>query len=741
MTMSRGVSSSFALVLNTKPLVGALAAALLLCPPAYAASFGHSRIVSNLGQPLGIDIPVSQLSADELRTLVVTPAPMSAWQQAGLTPPVDLADLQVHVIDGYTAGAKVIQLRSSQAFDRPVADVLLDVRTSTGQQRYQVSLLAQGGTVPGAAQRSSELRAGSNTGAPKAGYTIKVRRGDTMFAIAQRNAVQGASVYQVMIALQRANPRAFIHGNINLVKAGANLTMPGVADITSISDREARRIFMQQVREFALYRQRVAAGATPVGTQGDAAAGQVSAAGAEPQAVVPGQPQDQLRLSRGSASPDAAAGGASAAGADGSSADARSDDALATRKGIEESEQRVSQLEQNVKNLSEALQAQGGAASGLIVDGAKGLGQTLADAVGASDASEGTAQSGNGAAAGSGKAGGATQNANVAGGNSGAAAIAGANAGGNPSAHTQRPDSGAANGQHSAGGGSSGNGSAPANASHAGSTGGNATGGSATSGTSTNGNSTTGTPAPGSSATAQAGAAAAANGAGSANGTTAANGTDSANGTTAANAAGSANGTNATNGAATANGAAATNSAVPPNGTAAASGSSPAASSSAQGGAADSGSAGQASGAAVPTPDRPSGGSDKAGGANSAGVAPSIPGSAPSAAGANGGTSRADTAPGTASDKQVDGASNNDSHSTKAEQSVSWLQEHMLGVITGVLAFIVLVIAWLLRRANSANRDGADGQGVITDAMVQEKLEQINLNLDDGAETPRHRRS
>ena len=62
----------------------------------------------------------------------------------------------------------------------------------------------------------------------------------------------------------------------------------------------------------------------------------------------------------------------------------------------------------------------------------------------------------------------------------------------------------------------------------------------------------------------------------------------------------------------------------------------------------------------------------------------------------------------------------------------------MLGVITGVLAFIVLIIAWLLRRANSANRDG-DGHGVITDAMVQEKLEQINLDLDDGAE-PRARR-
>jgi len=67
--------------------------------------------------------------------------------------------------------------------------------------------------------------------------------------------------------------------------------------------------------------------------------------------------------------------------------------------------------------------------------------------------------------------------------------------------------------------------------------------------------------------------------------------------------------------------------------------------------------------------------------------------------------------------------------SNKAGQAVSWFQEHTLGVITGVLALIVLIIAWLLRRVGAAKSDGRDG--VITEAMVQEKLDQISLDLDE----------
>ena len=787
MAMSRSVSSSFALVLNTKPLVGALAAALISCPSAYAASFGHSRIVSGLGQPLGIDIPVSQLSADDLRSLAVTPAPLSAWQQAGLTPPVALSDMRLQVVDGYTAGIKVIQLRSSTPFDQPIADVLLDVRTAAGQQRYQVSLLAHGGAVSAAAQRSSSLRDPSGAAAStQAGYTIKVRRGDTMFAIARRNAVPDASIYQLMIALQRANPQAFIHGNINLVKAGASLKMPSMADITAISDREARRIFMRQAHEFALYRQRAAAGAGVVGAGGDAAAGQVSPGGAEPQMEAADQSRDQLRLSSAAANgrTGAAPGGAAAAGGAGSglSTDARSDDQVATRKGIAESEQRVSQLEENVKHLSEALRAQGGAASGLVVDGAKGLSQSLADAVGGSpDGQAGSAAPG-GAAAGGGTAGRpgqaaggarqssagapggtATHGAGAQAGNGGAGggAQAADAAGGKPAgAATAGSTAAAGNGSGASAAAGTGSGSAAAGSSAASSsaTGSTAPGGAAAqpsgrersgngAGAAAGGNATSAGGPGGSSGAASGGASAAAsggstaagsaaaspNGAGSsAAGPTASGGGSAAGGGTAQSPSG---GKDADSGAGAAAGGGAANAAA---GSAGADGAPSGSSAGSASGATGDGSTGAANGQARSG----SGNGGSAAQAGGAGIAaPGLPGRAGDGGSAKGPGAAAGAdkpAQGAAAGGKADAASSADSNSTKAEQSVSWLQEHMLGVITGVLAFIVLIIAWLLRRANSANRDG-DGHGVITDAMVQEKLEQINLDLDDGAE-PRARR-
>lgn len=59
---------------------------------------------------------------------------------------------------------------------------------------------------------------------------------------------------------------------------------------------------------------------------------------------------------------------------------------------------------------------------------------------------------------------------------------------------------------------------------------------------------------------------------------------------------------------------------------------------------------------------------------------------------------------------------------------MSWIQEHMLGVVTALLALIVLIIAWVLRRINAVRDDGGNGPR-ITEAMVQEKLDQINLDL------------
>lgn len=122
-----------------------LALAALAVGSAQAANFGHARLASATGEPLLILVPVSDLTAADLQALSARPAPAADWTVAGLTPPVALDSLTITVTPGVQAGARrVLRVASSQAFSGTLADLLLDVHTATGEQRYQVSLVAPG---------------------------------------------------------------------------------------------------------------------------------------------------------------------------------------------------------------------------------------------------------------------------------------------------------------------------------------------------------------------------------------------------------------------------------------------------------------------------------------------------------------------------------------------------------------------------------------------------------------------
>lgn len=513
------------------PLVLVLSAMAVMCSTTYAAQLGHARIVSQQNQPLRVAVPVTQLSPQDIQSFAVSAAPTSDWKQAGLIPPVDPATLQFQLVDGARPNAKTIQVSSTQPFNGPVADLLLNVQTASGRQQYQVSILAPvqaGAVAPAPGAVASQGSAGGATGSAIAGQgmpaqAIRVRRGDTLFSIARRHAVPQVSSYQMMLALQRANPQAFIKGNVHLVKAGATLQMPDMAQLTALSDHEARRIYMRQTQEFEQYRQGLAGSKGPAVTGGSAAKGRLSTeAPAAQSAKNASQAQDKVVLSSSS------------------SADKAADERTATGKNLADSQERVSQLEQNVKNLNQALQGQGQAAKDAVVDGATGLGQTISDAAsslsGSSSDAEGAAATGSAA-----DAKGASTPGSTASGSSAASAAA-----------------------------------------------------------------TLGQPA-------------------------------------------------------------------------------------------------QAGGPAVSA---------------ASGTAASAQGDSKGVAGAS------DTSKNT-----VNNASN------KAGQSVSWFQEHLLGVVTALLALAVLIIAWVLRRANAA-RDDDDPASPITEAMVQEQLDKINLDLREPPVTP-----
>ncbi len=75
--------------------------------------------------------------------------------------------------------------------------------------------------------------------------SYEVSRGDTLFSIAKR-AKQGtpANIHQMMVAIQRANPSAFIRNDMNRIKAGYILRIPDAEDAVSISRAEAKSVVM-----------------------------------------------------------------------------------------------------------------------------------------------------------------------------------------------------------------------------------------------------------------------------------------------------------------------------------------------------------------------------------------------------------------------------------------------------------------------------------------------------------------
>jgi pilus assembly protein FimV len=74
----------------------------------------------------------------------------------------------------------------------------------------------------------------------------EVAEGETLWRIASSNQ-QGASVAQMMLAIQRANPDAFLRDNINLLRKGAVLRIPTADEARSLASVEAEDRVREQM--------------------------------------------------------------------------------------------------------------------------------------------------------------------------------------------------------------------------------------------------------------------------------------------------------------------------------------------------------------------------------------------------------------------------------------------------------------------------------------------------------------
>jgi FimV-like protein len=127
--------------------------------------------------------------------------------------------------------------------------------------------------------------------------TITVKRGDTASRLALQHLSGDISIDQMLLAMLKANPDAFIEGNVNLIKAGAVLRMPSTEEAGKIPRAEARQTVISQTHDFAAYARRLAESTLAVGAKNTREiSGQVVTEATNSDAKAP--PQDKLTLSK-----------------------------------------------------------------------------------------------------------------------------------------------------------------------------------------------------------------------------------------------------------------------------------------------------------------------------------------------------------------------------------------------------------------------------------------------------------
>src|SRR5579863_820103 len=272
---------------------------VLLSPTAsMALGLGDIHLKSALNAPLDADIDIVGASPDELGGLKATLASRDTFNRYRIEYPSFLSGVRLEprqTADGRT----VLHLQSSDAVNEPITTMLVEVNWARGHLVREYTVLldppvfsGQNGESSGAANavaapttgdaaRSGSVEHRSASAAPAAAMaapaassapsagppagtrahssnaaaggsnaaataaapnasSYTVRSGDTLSSITAQVYGPGDHVarQRELVAVYRANTSAF-DGNMNLLRSGSHLSMPGDSELTAISPGEA----------------------------------------------------------------------------------------------------------------------------------------------------------------------------------------------------------------------------------------------------------------------------------------------------------------------------------------------------------------------------------------------------------------------------------------------------------------------------------------------------------------------
>lgn len=355
---------------------------------AQALALGKITVRSALGEPLRADIDLPEISTAEFESLKATPAGIEAFRSAGYDYNPVLTGLNIEVMRR-PDGRAYLQLKSDRVINDPFLDLILEANWASGRIVRDYTLLfdppgarpappgvvtapqaAATAAIPStlapraqpvplppasdpvaAAPRPSPVARTAKAPAPAPrptvaappkpstnGNTLTVKSGDTAGHIAASIKPANVSLDQMLVALMRANPDAFLHGNVNRLRAGAVLDLPDSAAAEAIPADEARQTIIAQSRDFNDFRRKLAANAPRVNVEPakNVASGKVQTEVEEKKASA--ATPDKLTLSKGALQAKAT--------------DKSAEDKIAEERQAKAQSERVAELSKNISDLT-----------------------------------------------------------------------------------------------------------------------------------------------------------------------------------------------------------------------------------------------------------------------------------------------------------------------------------------------------------------------------------------------------
>jgi pilus assembly protein FimV len=246
----------------------------LLPTMGYALTLGNISVRSALNEPFDAVIRLPMSSGYNLDSARVRIAPNADFTRAGLERVSVVSDLRFRIQRG-RGGKPSVRVTSIAPIRDPILEFLVELISRDGRMVRQYTVLLDPPELPADFRASSPVKApqvaarrsgniGRSPTRKPAGRRVSVaapiasggsygptRRNETAWDVARRTRPDSAvSMNQMMMALLRANPQAFANNNVNNLKSGVMLRVPGQGEIASLSKAQANNDFQRQYRDW-----------------------------------------------------------------------------------------------------------------------------------------------------------------------------------------------------------------------------------------------------------------------------------------------------------------------------------------------------------------------------------------------------------------------------------------------------------------------------------------------------------